>query len=93
MNDQIRVWKLDDCEYIAAYTLEDALEFYESLTGFKPSDMGDPWQVEEISITGEVNAADEDEPPRILTFEQYIQEQMAKGDKVPMYVGCDPHYA
>lgn len=88
MSEQIRVWKLDDCEYVAAHTLDEALAWYESETGLKAA----PEEAEEYALSSHVNAADEDEEPRIITFEQLIQEEQARGYGLPMFVGCDPHY-
>ncbi len=90
MSEQIKVWKLDDCEYVAAHTLDEALAWFESETGVK----ADPDEAEEYALSSHVNAAiDEDEPPRVITFEQYIHEELEKGYTLPLFVGCDPDYA
>lgn len=84
----MKVWKLDDCDYVAAETLDDALAWYESETGIEVKE----W--EEAELTMEGNAAeDEGEAPIIKTFAQMIEDAKAKHERFPQILRTDPHYA
>ena len=85
----MHVWKLQDCEYIAAETLDQAVNWYRGMFGEDP----DPELIEEIPLTDKVNAAEEGELVQLITFAEAVIELQGKGEKLPMIVGFDSHYA
>lgn len=85
----MRVWKLQDCEYVAAETSEQATHWYCRIFGEDP----DLEEIEEIPLMQKVNAAKEGEPMRLITFAEAIRELQEQGEKFPAVVGFDLHYA
>jgi hypothetical protein len=86
----IQVWKFDDCDYVAAETLEQAREWYEREITMQPVE-----EVEDASLDQQYETADieGDEPSRVLTARDYIAEKLAAGETFPQILGSDPHYA
>jgi hypothetical protein len=87
-SEEIRVWMMDDCDYIAARTGEEAREWYgKFLTGV---------EVEEVTEVGddlefkEGDAHDESLPT--VTAREAIDRRIANGESFPCYLCTDGHY-
>jgi hypothetical protein len=51
---EIKVWQIDDCDFVAAETLPAAIEWYESFTGVKADpDDAVPYSLDTKMHTGE----------------------------------------
>ena len=86
--DEIRVWMMDDCDYVAARTGDEAREWYTQwLKGTA---------VEEVTEAGddiefrEGDAHDESLP--IVTARDVIDRRIAAGETFPCYLCTDGHY-
>jgi len=82
----MKVFLICDCEYVAAETLEEAVDWYkeEIEAGV---DVNDCYEVELSSL---VNEAEEGEEPRIITLAEMLKRDME--DKLwscPCIVGYD----
>jgi uncharacterized lipoprotein NlpE involved in copper resistance len=87
-SDDIRVWQMGDCDYIAARSGEEALAWYrEWLPGI---------DVEEVTEAGddiefrEGDAHDETLP--LVTARDVIDRRIASGLSFPCYLCTDGHY-
>lgn len=89
MKETIKVWKFDACDYVAGLELERTKTWYENLTGVQVE------ECEECSISTIMDASDREsgEPPRRVTFEQWISECFSAGESLPLILATDPHYA
>ena len=83
----MKVWKLDDCDYVAAETLDDALVWYKNETGV------DVEEWEEAELMTESNVSEEGEPPIIKTFAKMIEDAQANRERFPQILGTDSYYA
>lgn len=83
MPDAIKVWKFDDCDYVAGTDLQEALRWYYELTG------------ERIEVVDEVQNLDA--PDQLcedgMTWRESINDMLARGAQPPMIIGTDPYYA
>ena len=82
------VWKLDDCDYVAANSKEEAVEWYERTILDYPVE-----EIEEVSLDDDVNIAEEGQPIQLISIRQLIADELAKGGTLPMIVGTDAYYA
>jgi len=84
----MKVFLIDDCDYVAAVTAEDAMAWYRSeiYDGAEECD--------EVSLDLECNEAEEGEPPIITTFQAMIERDL-QDPKIswPHILGTDPYYA
>lgn len=87
----MRVWKFDDCDYVAAKSLEEAVHWYDEQFG---APLGGEREIEEYGIDTEM-AADESGQGdgRRMTFQKRIEELRAEGETFPAVIGFDSHYA
>ncbi len=83
----MKVWLLDDCDYVAGEALDEVLRWYESETGVLADEH------DEMPLTMMVNVAEDAQDSRSITFEASIRERIEAGETLPMIVGTDPHYA
>lgn len=82
----MKVWKLNDCEYVAAESFDDAELWYHR-------EVGEPieeWEEVQPSVT--MNAAEEGEPPRTVTFQQRVEELRLSGEKFPAILAWGSYY-
>lgn len=81
------LWLLDDCEYVAAASAAEAVAWYEKHIKGEPVE-----EVEEASMALLLNIADEDEPPRMVSFYKSITMQLRAGEIPPFIAGVDGSY-
>lgn len=81
IREPIRVWLLGDCEFVAARSLEEALDWYEGETGVDPVEL-DP---EEYDLTATML---DDEPPqgKEVTFAEEIARMQSAGEPFPAII-------
>ena len=86
---QMQVWKFDDCDYVAAKTLEDAKAWYDEQYG---PPVGDERMIEEEPLEqtmreGQGLGALE------ITLAERIAKLQAAGQTFPCVIAIDAHYA
>jgi hypothetical protein len=83
----IRVWKLNDFEWIAARTIEEGIEWYLLMTGVEWADaVDDPYECP-LSTKMQRECEMEDGFDEV-TFEEEIRYHAKRGGKFPMIIAC-----
>lgn len=85
-----RVWLLNDCDYIAARSLPEALAWYLNWTGVDAGN--DPHCEPEEADLGETFWTDENRKDLQTTFAAAIAEETADGSTEPFYLATHGHY-
>ena len=86
----MRVWKMDDCDFVAAETVEVATVWYNNHVG--PSVDGDDREVDEYALSTSMRAsASPDAEAR--TFAEIIEKMTVAGESFPAIIAMDAHYA
>lgn len=84
----MKVWKLDDCDYVAGETLEEVLAWYKNETGVVIEEH-DETSLQMMGYTGEAPGAGGE----TLTFFEMIERAKAAGESFPQVLGTDSYYA
>jgi len=73
----MKVWKIDDCEFVAGETLDEVIKWYEGYTGVKTH----PDDAEECSLDLIMNTGEyEDDPDNErITFAEAIERERQSG--------------
>lgn len=85
-----RVWQFDDCDFVAAHTLDEAKSWYDLQCG--PSDDADGREIEEYPLTVSMRDGITVDAPQI-TFAEKITKMLAAGESFPTIIAMDAHYA
>lgn len=85
----MKVWKFDDCDFVAAETLAEALAWYLEETGVTPEEITEE-SLDQTVWTGET--PDDPEGERV-SFSDYIERVRAAGEAFPQVIAVDGHYA
>ncbi len=84
----MKVFLIDDCDYVAAETAEAAIEWY------RREIHDEVEECDEVSLDLEVNEAEEGDPPEIITFREMIERDLQIPKLTwPRILGTDSHYA
>lgn len=92
----MKVWKLDDCDYVAGEALEDVLRWYEAETGIdasgKTDELAEP--PEEVSLDETMLTEESRDVPGCeeITYAEGIRRAQAAGESFPMILATDAHY-
>ncbi len=79
--------KLDDCDYIAADSEEQAREHFKQQYGQSAE------ECEQIDSSCMMNKAEQGRPPVMVTMQDQIDLRLAAGERLPFVVAIDGHYA
>ncbi len=84
----IYVYLIDDCEYVAAGSRDEAVAWYErEIKGDHVDD------VEDISLDTQMNIASEEDDPAILaTFREVIAGMESTGETFPAVIASSGYY-
>lgn len=83
-----KVWKFDDCDYVAAETLDDALAWYKNETGVEVEEWEEA-SLDTKGYTGEVPG----DGGETMTFAEMIRRAQEAKERFPQILGTDPYYA
>lgn len=84
---RIKVWTMNDCDWVAAGTLEEAREYYKEITGMDHDECNfDDGSEEPISDEAMDKMKFHDEGlPEPITFRQQLDRLLAQGQQFPMF--------
>ena len=84
----MKVFLIDDCDYVAAETAEAALEWY------RREIHDEAEEAQEASLDLEVNEAEDDgDPPEMITFAAIIERDLKVPELTwPRILGTDSYY-
>lgn len=85
----ISVWKLDDCDYVAAESQQEAVAWYTNLTGVEVEDV----EAANLNMKGHTGEGPDDPDSEFISFAEMIRRAQEAGQEFPMILGTDPHYA
>lgn len=88
----IKVWKFDDCDYVAGFDLAEALQWYFELTGVRVEDIDEVRNLDAPdAFSGNVPYADG--MKHCMSWRESINDMINSGEQPPMLIACDGHYA
>jgi len=84
----MKVFLIDDCDYVAAITPEDAMAWY------RRNIYEGAEECDEVSLDLECNETEEGEPPTIITLKTMIERDLQDPNIFwPRLLGIDSYYA
>lgn len=86
---RIYVWKMDDCDFIAAETLESAAKWYGELVGPPMNGEREIEECDQSTIMRSTLGPDGES----FTFADQIEKMKAAGEAFPAVIAIDSHYS
>lgn len=80
-----RAFLMDDCDFVAAQSAEEAQEWYFNFCGVEVK------EAEPVSLQTTFRTDEDPGAPR-MTFAAAIAEELAAGETEPFYLATDGHY-
>jgi hypothetical protein len=85
---QVNIYKLNDCDWVAAESIEEARTFYKDLTGLSDDEaFEDEYQLddEELDRLRFTETDDFDKPLGECSFREHLAHALANGEAAPFF--------